>query len=108
MTEPMSDGRKRGRKFRTQLCGFFLAIAVTLSWGQSTEQKPSSSPQAAPPAGRQKPGSSKHQQKGTEAAQSAPSNPSETKIASQEAEELFRSVDEILKFSSQETGLPIK
>jgi hypothetical protein len=34
--------------------------------------------------------------------------PTETKISPQEAEELFRSVDEIIKFSSQDTGLPIR
>ena len=32
----------------------------------------------------------------------------ETIISSKEAKELFRSVDEILKFASQDTGLPIK
>ena len=31
----------------------------------------------------------------------------ETKISPQEAQELFRSVDEILKFASTDTGLPI-
>jgi hypothetical protein len=34
--------------------------------------------------------------------------PTETKISPQEAEELFRSVDEIIKFSSQDTGLPVR
>jgi hypothetical protein len=33
---------------------------------------------------------------------------SETKISPQQAQELFRSVDEILKFASQETALPIR
>ncbi len=33
--------------------------------------------------------------------------PNENKISPQEAEELFRSVDEILKFASQESALPI-
>jgi hypothetical protein len=34
--------------------------------------------------------------------------PPETRISPQQAEELFRSVDEIIKFSSQDTGLPIR
>jgi hypothetical protein len=34
--------------------------------------------------------------------------PGETRISPKEAEELFRSVDDILKFASQETGLPIR
>jgi hypothetical protein len=41
---------------------------------------------------------------GNSAAQAQP----ETKISPQEAEELFRSVDEITKFASQDTALPIK
>jgi hypothetical protein len=34
--------------------------------------------------------------------------PAETKVSPQEAEELFRSIDEILKFSSKDTDFPIK
>jgi hypothetical protein len=34
--------------------------------------------------------------------------PQESKISPKEAEELFRSVDEILQFASKDTGLPIK
>jgi len=34
--------------------------------------------------------------------------PAEKKVSPQEAEELFRSIDEILKFSSKDTDLPIK
>ena len=33
---------------------------------------------------------------------------SEQTVSSQEAKELFRSVDELLKFASDDTGLPIK
>ena len=40
----------------------------------------------------------------TRAAQATP----ESTISSKEAKELFRSVDEILQFASQDTGLPIK
>jgi len=44
--------------------------------------------------------------------QQAPSKPSQpssvTKITAQQAEELFRQVDQILKFGSDDTGLPIK
>ncbi|HLK32634.1 MAG TPA: hypothetical protein VKT29_06060 [Terriglobales bacterium] len=39
--------------------------------------------------------------------QSAPAPP-ETHITQQQAEELFRSVDEILRFASQDTGLPLR
>ena len=40
--------------------------------------------------------------------QPRPGTPAETKITPKEAEELFRSVDEILAFVSKDTGLPIK
>jgi hypothetical protein len=45
-----------------------------------------------------------------EASRSATSRPveAEPKISAQEAEELFRSVDQILQFVSSDTGLPIK
>ena len=39
--------------------------------------------------------------------QSQEPSPTESKISPREAEELFRSVDEILKFASQESALPI-
>src|ERR1700723_14789 len=42
-----------------------------------------------------------------EVARSTPATPEST-ISSKEAKELFRSVDEILQFASQDTGLPIK
>jgi hypothetical protein len=42
------------------------------------------------------------------APQSSPQAEVDTKITPEQAEELFRSVDEILKFASKETGLPIK
>lgn len=44
---------------------------------------------------------------GARATQSTQSTPSETVISSKEAKELFRSVDEILQFASQDTDLPI-
>src|SRR5208282_153620 len=59
---------------------------------QSNDQNPNQ-PQTAPP--QAPPG---------EAAQATP----ETTVSPKEAKELFRSVDEILEFASQDTGLPIK
>jgi hypothetical protein len=47
-----------------------------------------------------------HDQPQTAPAENPPSP--ETTISSKEAKELFRSVDEILEFASQDTGLPIK
>jgi hypothetical protein len=59
---------------------------------QSNDQNPNQ-PQTAPP--QAPPG---------EAAQATP----ETTVSPKQAKELFRSVDEILQFASQDTGLPIK
>ena len=47
-----------------------------------------------------------HDQSQTAPAENPPS--AETTISPKEAKELFRSVDEILQFASQDTGLPIK
>ena len=47
-----------------------------------------------------------HDQPQTAPAQNPPA--AETTISSKEAKELFRSVDEILQFASQDTGLPIE
>lgn len=60
--------------------------------------------QTAPPAPTTPPAS---QNQPKTQAPAKPEN-SEQKISPQEAQELFRSVDEILKFSSQDSGLPIK
>lgn len=80
---------------------------------------------AAPGAQDQKPESSAHQPtvsaqpSGNVSNGKAPSGdqngknaqteqaPAETRISPQEAEELFRSVDKIINFSSQDTGLPV-
>ncbi len=64
---------------------FVLVLLLSFAWGQ-----------AARPDSAQKPG-------GETAAPKA-----ETRISPQEAQELFRSVDEILQFASRDTGLPIK
>jgi hypothetical protein len=65
-----------------------LAMLVGTVWGQNQSQNLASQDQ--PPAG--------------ESARAT----QETVVSSKEAKELFRSVDEILKFASDDTGLPIK
>ncbi len=71
---------------------FFLSSAVADTWAQQPQAPPPvQSP--APPAGKHSPNDS--------------SSP-ETHITPEQAKELFGLVDELLKFSSQETGLPIK
>jgi hypothetical protein len=77
-------------------CGLALIVLLTgTSWAQATNA-PS---QGQPPAGE-----------GARATQDEPLIPAtpETTVSPKEAKELFRSVDEILQFASQDTGLPIK
>src|SRR5437016_10084208 len=75
----------------------FLLISGLL-WAQEAGQQ--ATPPASPPSGQQ----TQEEKQGEE-----PQPPrSETKISQAEAEELFRSVDEILKFTSQDSALPIR
>jgi len=75
----------------------FLLISGLL-WAQEAGQQ--ATPPASPPCGQQ----TQEEKQGEE---SQPPR-SETKISPAEAEELFRSVDEILKFTSQDSALPIR
>ena len=70
---------------------FFVLLAGTL-WGQGSAE-PGAASQEQAPAGE-----------GARATQAPP----ESTMSSKDAKELFRSVDEILQFASQDTGLPIK
>jgi hypothetical protein len=85
------------RQISSKLCVLTAFFFVCSVWAQTTA--PSSPPAQQTPA------------------QTPPSKPSdksptgqqpEKKISPQEAEALFRSVDQILKFVSDDTGLPIK
>src|ERR1041385_4617249 len=80
-----------------------LAAALCLSsvipvLAQATAPPPLPAPQSSPKPGIQPPDKSKP------GAAPAP----ETHITPDEAKQLFGLVDQLLKFSSQETGLPIK
>jgi hypothetical protein len=91
----------------------FLCLSGGGAFAQSgaQEQKPAASqPQTAPtessagnPKGPQTAASDQHPDNHSQ----TPQPPGETRISPQEAEELFRSVDQIIKFSSQDTGLPV-
>jgi hypothetical protein len=89
-----------------KLRGWFLEVAVlalllSTLWGQAAagaaaaSQDQASQPQNPPGQGQSPAGAV------------APPKP-ETTVSPKEAKELFRSVDEILEFASQDTGLPIK
>src|SRR5216683_2382193 len=85
----MTEFNKFFRRFLFQLPARLMLIVLVAGFGyaqkRAAQQVP---PPQAPPA-------------------SAGESSAETKISPQEAQELFRSVDEILKFASTDTGLPI-
>ncbi|HXX27105.1 MAG TPA: hypothetical protein VEI99_01510, partial [Terriglobales bacterium] len=85
------------RRWYRGLSSFLLSLplaALVLAYGQAT---PGTQAQAPPSAG-----ASEQQNSGEAGAQP------EQKISPQEAAELFRDIDAILKFASQDTDLPIK
>jgi hypothetical protein len=83
---------------RPRRCCFQLALCALLVgtlWGRAAGGGVATPQDQAPASG------------GAHAAQTTPATPEKT-ISPQEAKELFKSVDEILDFASQETKLPIK
>ena len=86
----------------------FLILFCALAWGQAPSQP---QPQPVPPAST---GSENKQTETPVTKDAGPQKPGTTdstaqpKISPKEAEELFRSVDEILRFASKDSGLPIK
>jgi len=70
-----------------------LLVGIVLVQAQSSADRPAAAAQTAPPP------------PGTEPPASVTE---EHRVTPQEARELFHSIDEILKFSSDDTGLPIK
>ena len=82
-----------------------LGFAVAQTQHQGSPQQPPQVEGSAPESSKNQHSASDQQHPGEPAKSSQA--PAETKISPQEADELFRSVDEIIKFSSQDTGLPI-
>ena len=87
-----------------------LLVARPIIASQSAQPPTTSVPSAqqtpknSPPASTSKPGDSEEKKTGK---QIATPDETEKKISPQAAEELFRSVDDILKFASKDTQLPI-
>jgi hypothetical protein len=86
------DGVWRTVRIGAGLLLFLLLPVVTLAQETHTESRP----QQTPPSPT-----------GPAASENSKASPAGGKISAQEAQELFRSVDEILKFASERTGLPI-
>jgi hypothetical protein len=98
----MKSNRKADQKLQAWFLIFGLVLLLAVStWAQSAATQAPSSAAAV----QQSPSKTTPPASGADKA--APKQ-SEQKISPKEAEELFRSVDEILKFVSDDTGLPIK
>jgi hypothetical protein len=82
----------------------FVFLALASAWSQTDVHQSSTDPQNASTQSSQP----QSADEGARATQ-APTTPAPEKIISpQEAKELFRSVDDLLKFASDDTGLPIR
>ena len=88
---------------KTASLALLLALLVSPACTQDTQQ-PSPPPQSGAPQATPVPGAGATVQDHPAQQPSAPPKP----ITKAQAKELFRSVDEILAFVSQDTGLPIK
>ena len=85
-------------------------VSMSVALGQSTAQSEPNTPQisAAKQPSATKQGPRQHAAPGTQSSkQKAQSAKPETHITPQQARELFASVDTILKFASEDTGLPV-
>lgn len=114
----MTSLKKFYRKFWATLCTgvLFILLGATI-WGQPAQPQPTSaisqqqtSGEDSRPSENQKSAGKSDRATQGQSSQSASTTQAETehKISSKEAEELFRSVDEILKFASKDTGLAIR
>jgi hypothetical protein len=93
------------RKIHFRLSTVWLVLLLaSLVWAQEPAAQP---PAQQPPASAAAPAAASPQTPAGESPAATQPQP-EQKISAKEAEELFRSVDEILKFASKDSGLPIK
>src|SRR5580658_2055690 len=101
--------------FRRCLTSAFAALLLTVLftgaiWSQTAQPQSQPSPQPPNSSGAaQVPGAGVGVQNQPPGTSQAPEQPEpETHVTKGQAKELFRSVDEILDFVSQDTGLPIE
>src|SRR5690349_10308437 len=91
--------RGAGRPGRTWIFAVLLGFATVFAAAQSPQAPPAPAPPVKPPDSAQ----DSDQDSGQ-----APSKKPETHITPDQAKELFALVDQLIQFSSQETGLEIK
>lgn len=94
---------------------FAVTVLVVLPWSvvqvraAAAQTQPDNQVQPQPPSGTPQGASPQSPGEGAPATPTAPDAPAgERTISAAEAKELFRSVDELLKFASTDSGLPIR
>jgi hypothetical protein len=99
----MDNVKVVGQRLRKWFCELAsLMLLAGALWGQAARGGVAAAQDQAPQSQ-----TSQSQSPSGEGARATPATP-ETIVSAQEAKELFRSVDEILQFASQDTGLPIE
>ncbi|HEY3705383.1 MAG TPA: hypothetical protein VGL22_10005 [Terracidiphilus sp.] len=101
----VAKGALEGMLAGALAAGLALAMAVGGAGRLAAQEAPQTAPAGQTPAPPVKPGDSgpvKEHEK------DQPANKPETHITPDQAKELFALVDQLMKFSSEETGLPIK
>ena len=102
------------QRLQAAAVGLVLALLLGLAPGAAaaaqtqTPSAPQSSSQLASPETAQVPGAGVAVQNQQPESAQPPQPEPETRITKAQAKDLFRSVDEILRFASQDTGLPIE
>lgn len=100
--------RKAAQAGRWGIAALVFSMAVTALAQQPAPQPAAPAPQTAPPAGAAKPSPGQDSEAGKSQGGNSQTGKSGTKITPEQAQQLFALVDELIKFSSDETGLPIK
>ncbi len=100
-TQYIEAGSRRGAGSRahTWIFAVLLGFSAVFASAQSPQSPPSPAPPVKPPDSAQ--------DSGQDSGQAPPKKP-ETHITPDQAKELFALVDQLIQFSSQETGLEIK
>ncbi|MGB8008103.1 MAG: hypothetical protein WCF48_13320, partial [Terriglobales bacterium] len=109
----MDNVKVVAHKLRKFCCEFALLVLLAASlWGQATggtgKAAQDQAAQTQTSSGQTLAGEGARATQATQTTESTPAAAApETVVSPKEAKELFRSVDEILEFASQDTGLPI-
>lgn len=104
----MSDAKGFYRKLRFCFLAGLVLLLTVATWAQAPGQQQTPSTTAPSKATSQTGSAGQSAGAPQDQKPASPDNSATQKISPKQAEELFRSVDEILQFASKDTGLPIR